>query len=253
VNVDFIICGTQKGGTTALDAYLRSHPQICMAGVKEVHFFDNEDAFRSGSPDYASYHSAFNPKPTHKLIGEATPIYMYWYDAPRRMWEYNPKLKLIVILRNPIERAFSHWNMMRLDKFDSLPFWEAILTEQERCRKELPLQHRYHSYIDRGHYLEQLRRLWTFFPRDQVLVLKNESLRQNPLETLNTVCRFLDVDAPPLINVIDVHSRPYVTAINQREKNYLRLIFEYEIRGLERELGWDCSNWLELRDSSQRH
>ena len=81
MKVDFIICGTQKGGTTALDAYLRRHPAIGLAGAKEVHFFDNEDAFRDGRPNYDVYHSAFPSSPSHQLIGEATPIYMYWYDA----------------------------------------------------------------------------------------------------------------------------------------------------------------------------
>jgi hypothetical protein len=215
-----------------------------MAGVKEVHFFDNEDAFRNGQPDYELYHAAFSPSTSHELIGEATPIYMYWYDAPRRMWEYNPNLKLIVLLRNPIERAYSHWNMMRSEGTDSLPFWEAIQIERERCREELPLQHRYYSYIDRGLYLDQLRRLWTFFPRDQVLILKNEALRHEPMQSLHSVCRFLGVDPPSAIDTMDVHSRPYVSAMSQSERDYLRSVFEFEIRGLERELGWNCSSWI---------
>ena len=148
MKIDFIICGTQKGGTSALDAYLRRHPEICMAISKEVHFFDNEKAFCDGLPDYSLYHSFFSPQPSHKLVGEATPVYMYWRDATRRIWQYNPNIKLIVVLRNPIDRAYSNWNMERLRNRDTVAFWEAIQNEEERCREALPYQHRIYSYIE---------------------------------------------------------------------------------------------------------
>lgn len=164
VKVNFIICGTQKGGTSALDLYLRMHPEICMAANKEVHFFDNEEYFISNNTiDYSLYHKVFEPKVGSRLLGEATPIYMYWYGAPKRIWEYNPEIKLIVILRNPIERAYSHWNMERARCADDISFWDALAGEGDRCRQALPLQHRVYSYVDRGYYTEQLRRLWTFF------------------------------------------------------------------------------------------
>lgn len=244
--VDFIICGTQKGGTSALDAYLREHPEICMAENKEVHFFDNEDLFNTDAPNYSVYHSSFSPKGCHRLVGEATPIYIYWYDAPRRIWRYNPGIKLIVILRNPIERAYSHWNMEHSRNADELSFWGALTSERDRCRKALPYQHRVYSYIDRGRYLEQLRRLWTYFPKEQVLILKNEELRHQLHETLRQVCDFLGIDVAPLISIKqkEVHARPYLSPISKREREYLQFIFEHEILSLERVLGWDCSNWL---------
>lgn len=244
MKVDFVICGTQKGGTSALDAYLRAHHQICMANTKEVHFFDNEDTFRDNAPDYSLYHTAFSPEPSHELVGEATPIYMYWHDAPRRMWQYNPNMKLIVILRNPIERAYSHWNMERSRDAEALSFWEAIKSETQRCRESLPYQHRVYSYIDRGFYLEQLRRLSTYFMKEQILILRNEELKSKPHETLQNVCDFLGVNSFQDIEAKDIHSRPYSSSISGREKEYLRFIFEYEIRGIERMFGWDCSNWL---------
>jgi len=242
--VNFIICGTQKGGTSALDAYLREHPHICMAEGKEAHFFDNEELFRDEMPDHSVYHSWFTPKPTDKLIGEATPIYMYWHNAPRRIWEYNPNMKLIVVLRNPIDRAYSHWNMERSIGAESLSFWEAIQNEQERCREALPEQHRVYSYIDRGFYLEQLRRLWLFFSKERVLILRNECLKDQPHEVLRDVCDFLEVDYFENIEAKNVHSRCYESIMSDRERRYLRFIFDHEIRGIERVLGWDCSNWL---------
>lgn len=243
VTVNFLICGTQKGGTTALDSYLRGHPQICMANLKEVHFFDNDKLFRCGDPDYSLYHSNFSPAPSHKIIGEATPIYMYWQDSARRIWQYNPDMKLIVLLRNPIERAYSHWNMERHRNAEDLSFWDAIKSEEMRCRQGLPCQHRVFSYVDRGFYIHQLKRVWHYFGKDNVLVVKSEYLKAKPQEVLAEIYGFLgvySVAAGPK----EEHSIPYQSRMTGQEKGYLRSVFEYEIKGLERLLGWDCSDWL---------
>lgn len=242
--VNFLICGTQKGGTTTLNCYLREHPEICVAEKKEVHFFDDEAYFRGKTPDYAEYHSFFSPQSRHRLVGESTPEYMYFHDAPRRIWEYNPDMKIIVVLRNPIERAYSHWNMEYSRKMETLPFWDAIRSEPERCRQVLPLQHRFHSYIDRGFYLEQLRRLWFYFSKQRVLALKSEYLRDHPADALGEICEFLGVAPYERIVPKTLHARSYVSKMDERERDYLRYVFEHEIRGLERALGWDCSNWL---------
>lgn len=242
--VNFIICGTQKGGTTALDAYLREHPEICMADCKEAHFFDNEANFSGGSPDYSKYHALFKPLKSHKMLGEATPIYMYWHDSPGRIRQYNPHIKLIILLRNPIERAYSHWNMERLRGADDLSFWEAIVNEKERCRKALPLQHRVYSYVDRGFYLKQLQRIWSYFPKNRVLIIKNEDLRKTPYQTLNGVCDFLEVDQFKSISIKDVNSRAYELAMSAKERDYLRDVFTSEIKNLETVLNWDCKDWI---------
>jgi hypothetical protein len=262
--VDFVIGGTQKGGTTALDAYLREHPEICMAdkqevhssrghpeiraaGEKEVHFFDNEACFASGKPDYSGYHRRFNPEKAHKALGEATPIYMYWNDAPRRIWEYNPGMKFILLLRDPIERAYSHWNMERIRNADPFSFWDAIKNEEARCREALPLQHRVYSYISRGLYTQQLHRLWAYFPRDRVLCLKSEDLKAGLDEALSRVCEFLRVSPFERVASRKVHALPYETGMTERERDYLRQIFAPEIAQLEQELNWDCSDWLLAR------
>ena len=97
-----------------------------MASVKEVHFFDTEDNFRGGAPDYEVYHRSFDFTTTRTLRGEATPIYMYWQDAPRRIWEYKSKMRIIIILRNPIRRAFSHGNMWRRKVRETLSSCAAL-------------------------------------------------------------------------------------------------------------------------------
>ena len=215
-----------------------------MADEKEAHFFDNEVAFAGKHPDYSRYLASFNPGKSHRLLGEATPIYMYWRDAPRRIWEYNPDMKLIVLLRNPIDRAYSHWSMERSRNYDDWPFWDAIQHEQDRCRATLPLQHRVYSYVDRGFYLEQLRRLWFFFQKDRVLIMKSEYLKNQPSAALRDVCNFLEVGQIKDIEAKDVHSTFYESSMSDRERAYLRSVFEYEIRGIERVLGWDCGDWL---------
>lgn len=247
--VDFLVCGTQKGGTTALDAYLREHSEICMADVKEVHYFDNEVAFTGGNPDYTLYHANFSPLERHKVIGEVTPIYMYWSDAPRRIWQYNPLMKLIVLLRNPIERAYSHWNMESARNAEHLPFFDAIQREEKRCREALPEQHRVFSYVDRGFYVDQLRRLRAFFPDEQLLVLKSEDLRHDPLATLNKVCRFLGLSELSKVEARVEHSRQYQAPMDKRSKAYLLDVYEFQIKELERLLGWDCSDWLNCGSS----
>jgi len=244
MKVDFIICGVQKGGTTALYTYLKQHPQLCMSAKKELHFFDNEAIFASPKPNYDSYHLAFKPQAVNQLLGEATPIYMYWHDAPKRIWQYHSDIKLIVLLRNPIERAFSHWNMERSRKQDGLSFMEAITCELERCREALPLQHRVYSYVDRGFYSAQLRNLWRYFPKKNVLILKYDDFKENPLDTLHAVCQFLGIETFQGFVASDAGYFPYSTALSNMEKDHLKSIFEYEIKSLERLLDWDCRAWL---------
>jgi len=167
--VDFLIVGAQKSGTSALDVYLRDHSEIEMAVKKEVHFFDVEANFK-GDVDYGIYHRNFAQN-SAKLRGECTPIYMYWAPSMKRIFEYNPNMKIIAVLRNPIERAFSHWNMQQHRGVEKKDFSIAIRQESVRCRVSLPLQHRELSYTDRGYYSEQIRRIWRFFPKDQTLFI----------------------------------------------------------------------------------
>ncbi len=244
IKVAFLIAGTQKGGTTALNSYLNLHSEISMAESKEVHFFDNEENFVKTEVDYSIYHSFFSTELPYCLFGDATPIYMYWYPAPRRIWEYNPEMKWILILRNPIERAFSHWNMQRDRGWEKLAFLDAVKNERVRYRETLPNQHRIHSYVDRGFYTEQIRRIWHYFPVEQTLFLKTEELRNKPKNTLNKVYDFLGLERLTHVESKTVHSRKYTSQLTESEKNYLKHVYEFEIKELERMLGWNCSEWL---------
>jgi hypothetical protein len=239
MRVDFVIGGTQKGGTSALDSFLRQHPQICMPETKkELHFFDREEEDR----DYKKYHANFQPKPNHRVIGEASPIYMYWETAPYRIWSYNPTMKWILALRNPVERAFSAWNMETKRGAENLSFKEAIEKEPERCREALPLQHRVYSYIDRGFYAHQVRRLFNIFGADKCLILLNEELRSDHKKTLRAVFDFLNVDNSFIPPEARVFEQEYEEIDNEL---YSRLIdiFHFDIKELERLLSRDLSAW----------
>ncbi|MGB8352474.1 MAG: hypothetical protein WCD79_01160, partial [Chthoniobacteraceae bacterium] len=101
------------------------------------------------------------------------------------------------------------------------------------------------SYMERGFYANQLRRLWTWFSKNQVLVLKSEDLKNKAVETLQTTCEFLQVAPFETIEIKDMHALPYAAPMGEREREFLESVFRREIRDLERLLGWDCSTWLQ--------
>src|ERR1700720_2287663 len=240
MRADFVIGGTQKGGRSALDSFLRQHPEICMPDTKkELHFFDRE----AENTDYKKYHANFKPKLKQHVIGEASPIYMYWETTPYRIWKYNPEMKWILVLRNPVERAFSAWNMETKRGKEKLAFAEAIEKEAERCRKALPLQHRVYSYVDRGFYAHQVRRLFSIFGEDNCLVLLNEDLRSDHAKTLRSVFDFLKVDnsfVPPEAKVFE---HEYDGKTDAELSSRLIDMFYFDIKELERLLSRDLTSW----------
>jgi hypothetical protein len=194
--VSFLITGVQKGGTTALYDYLADYPDIALSRDKEVHFFDDEGRDWA-RPDYAPYHAAFEP-PAGRPCGEATPIYLYWPRALERIRAYNPAMRLIVTLRDPVQRAWSHWRMEYARGAEREPFAWCIREGRQRLFAGQPWgYHREFSYVERGFYGEQLERLFGDFPREQVLVLRAEDLRGDPGATLAGVRRFLGLGAAP--------------------------------------------------------
>ncbi len=242
--VKFLIAGAQKAGTTALWSYLRRHPDLFMPRKKELHFFDSEHLFKSVPQRYEAYHWHFRrAKKQGQLCGEATPIYMYWQSAAERIWRYNPSMKLILILRNPIKRAYSHWNMERSRRREKFSFLDAILTEESRCLRAFPLQHRKWSYVDRGRYSRQIERLYRYFPLEQILVLRSEDLLKDHQAVLSKICQFLMVrDISDVQNRI-AHQRTYVQPMSQHEWTKLLNIMDQEFLDLEDLLGWDCCHW----------
>ena len=251
MKVNFVIGGTQKGGTSALDSFLRQHPQICLPNdLKEVHFFDREEVFRAGKPDYDKYHAHFRPGPQHLTIGEASPIYMYWKTAPARIQAYNPQMRWVLILRNPVDRAYSAWNMERNRGADNLSFEEAVSHEPERCREAFPLQHRVYSYLDRGFYTEQVRRLFDMFGRENCLVLLNEDLQSNHDKTLRDVFSFLGVNDSLKVPQSRVFEHGYEQLLDPILRTKLLERFSSDIRELERLIDRDLSGWTTNKEQT---
>lgn len=243
--VSFLICGTQKGGTTALDTYLRRHHQLQLASTKEVHFFDTDDFFSDPQPDYAWYHSHFNNTSSTTLSGESTPIYMYWQAAAERIYRYNPSMKIILLLRNPIDRAYSHWNMELQRNAENLSFYEALVSESSRCASSDGKQHRVYSYVDRGFYTRQIARLCSYFPDSNIHITKSEFLLHQPRECLHAICSFLGIAPLEDTSPIRAHSLAYSQPMQDKERIFLHSAFAEEIRSLERMLNWNCDSWLD--------
>ena len=243
MKVNFLIAGTQKGGTTALSKFISQHPEVCFYKQnkesnfyrgKEPHFFDNEELFKISPPPYDLYHRMFPDPKDAKITGECTPIYMYWEPAAERIHRYNPDMKLVAILRNPIERAFSHYIMMKNEGVERLTFSEAIRLEGLRVS----------SYIDRGYYSKQIKRLLLFFPEKQMLFLKTEDLINNHQSTLQIVFQFLDITEDYYVKPEIVFDQKY-GEMGIDDRRSLSEKFSGEIDELEELLGWDCSSWRE--------
>jgi hypothetical protein len=252
--LDFIVAGAQKSGTTALHYFLSKHPDIALPDKQEMHFFDDEEIF-SQPVDYELLHRHFPPvarSTTPKKLGrekpfgvagESTPSYIYWKPAIERIWNYNPKIKLLILLRNPVDRAFAHWNMQRFKVREPLDFLEAVKQEKSRITPPLSVQARRYSYIDRGFYSDQLERVFKFLPREQVTVVKFEEFQKQKQQTLDSIFRFLGVEPLRRIRDKDRNVVPYERDMAAEERRYLYAIFGWDIAKLEELLGWDCSDW----------
>jgi hypothetical protein len=222
--IDFIVVGAQKAGTTALFEHLGDHPQIGLSDVKEVHFFDDE-ARNWENPDYEDYHQHFDwQRPL--VRGEATPIYAYWPQGLERIRAYNPTMKLILMLRDPAERAWSHWRMEQARGVETGAFSWCIRQGRQRLFDANPWgHHREFSYVERGFCGDQLARLSALFPAEQLLVLQAEELLANPGSALAKVMEFLGVDVLGDVAARQVHVGPELGQLPPIDEAYLREIY----------------------------
>lgn len=257
MRLDFLCVGAQKAGTTSLNAYLRQHEQLVVPD-HELHFFDDESLDWS-QPPVDAYHERVRQPDTRRpgcprsslgtraasppLHGEVTPIYIYWQPCAERIHRYNPAVKLIVLLRNPLARAFSHWAMEYQRGLDDLPFSEAIRQEPLRCQTGPDAQHRVYSYLDRGRYAVQLRRLFRLFPRRQILILRSEELFHAPEAALLRITDFLGIS--PLKQLEPTHARQgvYPQSLGREDWEFMARHLEQDIAELEDLLGWNCEDW----------
>jgi hypothetical protein len=224
---DFFVAGAPKAGTTAVHAALARHPSLYMSAVKEPKFFLTEGPppTRGGPGDMQTYRehvwrrdeyeALFEPAPPGTLRGESTPFYLYNQDAQRRIRALVPGARLIVILRDPVERAHSNWTHLWSAGLDPVDDFVAACAEEER-RIAADWADFWH-YTALGRYGEQLEQLYTVFPREQVLVFRYRALVESPAMVLDRICAFLGVPEGMLAEV----PRENVTAHPQRSLRHV--------------------------------
>ena len=214
---NFLLIGAQKAGTTALNYYLKKHPQIYMSPIKEPGFFDFEgqkpNFVGSGDQelydhipiDIESYRKLFQGVSDEIAIGEATTWYLYSSKASERIQYYIPNAKLIVILRNPVDRAYSAFLHTIRDKREPITDFAQALKEEE-TRINQNWEYIWH-YKQMGFYYGQLKRYFNLFDRSQIKVYLYEDLKDNPIALMQDICQFLNIDktlisgSPPRLNV----------------------------------------------------
>src|SRR5215212_475494 len=190
---NFLVIGAMKSGTTALYYYLEQHPEIYMSPVKEPNFFSSQEQENAADTvtDIGAYQHLFRGASGEKAIGEASHSYLYEPRAAAEIRRYIPEARLIAILRNPINRAYSHFlHMVRSGAEPVGDFAQALREEKVGIRRERTFQ----DYIGRGLYYEQLERYFGIFPREQVRVYLYEDLSDAPVRTVQDAFRFLEVD-----------------------------------------------------------
>ena len=246
-----LLIGSQKAGTTSLYRYLVDHPRMLAPARKEIGFFDI--FFDRGIGWYRTRFPLIRPWPATTL--EASTGYFDYLHAPRQILEALPHVRLILLVRNPVERAFSHYlHTVRMGE-EPLTFEEALASEEDRIR---PLLERmeadprfyarevnYYSYLRRGRYAEHLERWYRYFPRDRLLVLSTEELAARPDEVMARVWDFIELPAHRPVRFERHNAAPERERMLPETKAMLEEYFgphnQLLERMLGRSLGWSGS------------
>ena len=263
---DFIIIGAQKCGTSSLYHFAVRHPAIAPASRKEIHYFSwsyryGEQWYRSNFPINLSRHRFYKKTGQKLLSGEASPVYLFFPASPVRMKKILPDVKLIVILRNPVDRAYSHYHHNVRRGHETLPFEKAIELEEERYAGEkeqlirdpdfVPVHYRHHSYLARGVYVDQLKNWFQYYDKKQFLILATEDFTKNPQQILNQFFDFVGAAttttaaAPPpdVGNLTNRNVGNYKERMNENTRKFLIEYFkphnERLYRLLQRSFDWD--------------
>jgi len=216
---DYLIIGAQKGGTTSLQWYVNQHPSVRRPTRKELHYFTLH-ADRS----VGWYRAHFPLRADGTISGDATPYYLFHPAVPRRAHAVVPDARLIVLLRDPVKRAYSHYNHAVALGHEELSFADALAAEPERLAGEdeklladpaaRSLTHQRHSYVARGRYAGQLERWLALFPRDRLLVLISEELFADPVGKTLEVQRFLGLPQQPPARLQARNARKYAAPLD---------------------------------------
>lgn len=197
---DFLIVGSQKAGTTSLYNYIAQHSKILQPKEKELHYFDNR--FHRKSSIW--YRACMPIAKKGYYTFEATPGYMFHPKCAERIWRLLPNIKLIFILRNPIDRAYSHYQMNKRGGIEPFDFNTAIEKEKDRLRFERNRVfnddnfewkiYSNFSYLERGKYILQIKRFLNFFPQEHLFITTLDDLEINPEAVLSSIFDFLNLE-----------------------------------------------------------
>lgn len=255
---DFIVIGAQKAGTTSLFNYLMEHPSIFPPFKKEIQFFDLNYKkgllwYRSNFPTKIYKYLITKVSSRNFITGEASPYYILYPHAAKRVNSKLNKIKIIILLRNPINRSFSQYFHTIKSGSENLSFKEAIKKEDKRIEGEFEKilkDEDYRSsrfpafaYLTRSIYINQIEKWFEYFPKNQILVIKSEDLFEKPKETLKLVFKFLNIPNWTKIKYKKYHSEAGGRKIDEETRNYLKEYFKpynlqlYEY--LERDFYWD--------------
>lgn len=242
MNPDFLIIGAQKSGTTSLYNYLIQHPQILPAAQKEIHYFDLN--YNQG---INWYKAQFPQKSSQKtLTGESSPYYLFHPRVPQRVHQHFPQIKLILLLREPVARTWSHYHHEVRLKFENLSFEEAIANETQRLKEETEklladdnyysFNHQHYSYLARGIYHQQIKNWQQYFSPSQMLILKSEDFYNNPAQIFNQTLEFLELYPHPIKNYSKYNAGQY-PEISATTQQYLINYFQPHNQKLSQDLG----------------
>ena len=245
--LDFLVIGAARCGSTWIHEALKSHPEVMMpTHKKELHFFNVEENFNKG---FDWYLSNFNDVAGMHVVGEVTPSYLSDIKSTSRIWEHLPQVKLIASLRNPTERAFSsykgHVMSGRLSREDTIFEAENKLSFSNQS-----------SILKHGHYADHLKRFYSYFPKENILVLFYDDLRAEPLNFIQKIYDFIGVEdshVPPSLNDV-INEGRYSSLL--RSVNVVSSLLpdriEDKVRRLAQPAGNSLPNKLESSEFSLR-
>ncbi len=189
---NFLCIGAQKAGTTLLFDILRRHPDIYLPDSKELHFFDRDEECAKGLAWYQDTY--FRGSDNHRCVGEVTPSYIFFENAPERIFRaLGPDLKILVSLRHPVDRACSHYWMQFKRGLETKSFMKALTLEQARIGRGYWDKSRF-SYISRGFYAQQIKRYLKYFPLGNMKFIFFEELVRDLPGTIRDIIEFLGCD-----------------------------------------------------------
>ena len=199
---NFFVVGAVKCGTTSIWAHLRQHPQVFVPAVKEPHFFADcvapvpkAVAHQHCPGDVERYQRLYQGAEKYAAIGDLSPSYLWDEDAPAKIHKVSPQAKIVIMLRDPVDRAFSHYLLKVQEGAERRPFLKAVQEDYALKQKGWWISN---LYVELGLYTAQVRRYMEIFGEDQVKVFLFDDLNRNPEDLFSRLCQFIGID-PALV------------------------------------------------------